>query len=83
MNNLNLPSTHQVDATVDVHLGKNNCLRNCKVAAVKFTNYGKVLYDINVLVDFDLDSYSLINNVDSLFVTYPMSFETPCETPGV
>lgn len=82
MNNLKLPSSHQVDAIVDVNLGEKNCLRDCKVAAVKFTNYGKVLYDIDVLIDFDLDIYSLIENVDSVFVTHPISFKTPCETPG-
>jgi hypothetical protein len=71
MSNLKLPSAHQVGATVDVNFGNSKYLKSCEVAAVKFTDYGKVLYDVKVPVGFD-DLSTVIENIDSSLITAPI-----------
>lgn len=71
MADLTLPSAHQVGATVDVNFGNSKYLKSCKVAGVKFTDYGKVLYDIQVPVGFD-DQSTVIEGIDSALVIAPI-----------
>lgn len=67
---MTLPSSFQVGDQVSLSYGYNNQLNDCEVAAVRFTNYGKVLYDIYVKVDegVEPDDVSEIVAVDSCFV---------------
>jgi len=41
-------SRHQIGEVVVLDFGKCGKLHSCKVAGVKFTDYGKVLYDISL-----------------------------------
>ena len=70
MDELKLPSAHQVGATVDVDFQNSKHLSECQVAAVKFTDNGKVLYDIRIPVGFNEDS-CVIEGVDSICVHLP------------
>ena len=68
MKNLKLPSAHQVGATVDIDFGNSKYLKCCEIAAVKFTDQGKVLYDIHVPVEFDSIT-TVIKEVDGILIT--------------
>jgi len=66
MENLNLPSKYQIDDIINVNFGNSNYLKSCQIAAVKFTNEGKILYDIEVhIIGFD---NTTIENIDSAFI---------------
>lgn len=71
----NFPARFNVDDLVSLQfydLGKLN--RDCKVVAVKFTDYGKVLYDIEVPIVDGEDKTTIpvvLNNVPSDFVDLP------------
>jgi hypothetical protein len=71
MSVLKLPSVHQIGATVDVDFGNSKYLKSCEVVAVKFTDYGKILYDVRVPVKFD-DQSTVIESIDSILVTAPI-----------
>ncbi len=62
---LKLPSLHQIDDVVTVQWNKQR-IKGC-IISVKFTDYGKVLYDISISV-FKDDSTE-IHDVESEFVT--------------
>lgn len=56
---------------IDLH--GSGIIKDCTVSAVKFTDYGKVLYDIKVLIYFGEDSQpthheTIFKDVDSYFV---------------
>jgi hypothetical protein len=72
---IKLPSAYQVGDIVDVNFSKENKLQQVTVCAVKFTSYGKVLYDIALTLDpeesdepyQELD-HTKVYDVDSFFV---------------
>jgi hypothetical protein len=68
MHNLRTPSVYQIDDTVNIDFGNSHFLKNCQIVAVKFTNYGKTLYDIQIPVGFD-DQITIIKEVDSLLIS--------------
>jgi len=71
MSVLKLASTHQIGSIIDIDFGNSKYLKSCEVAAVKFTGYGKVLYDVRVPVGFG-DQSIVIENIDSVLVTVPI-----------
>lgn len=76
VNGLECSSQHGMGAEVHVvfNATAGDYLRG-EVSGVKFTEYGKVLYDVRVLVpsrtNEQPDSYTLIQNIDSCFVLPP------------
>ncbi len=70
MNTIQLPSAHQVGATVTFSLGETVKI-TAEVTAVKFIT-GKVLYDLDLIFSLpeDAEQYSTrIHGVDSAFVS--------------
>lgn len=80
MSEITLVSAFQVGEIVNVDFMNSKQLRHCKVAAVKFTDYGKVLYDIQVPVGFK-DQVTVIKSVDSGLIVRPMDPMEPTLIP--
>lgn len=61
-----VPSKFQISQRVRVDFGDGQVIRYAHVNAVKFTERGKVIYDIRVALPGGIDTF--IDNVDSVFV---------------
>lgn len=59
-----LPSYHQIDDNVHVLMNKQRLFG--RIISVKFTDYGKVFYDISVQVNKDDDTE--LHDVDAMYV---------------
>lgn len=91
-----LPSGHQIGDKVALNLFESGFINNCEVVGVKF-NAPKVYYDIAVLVleakkgdtsiggeiEDEEAMYTVLENVDSTFVTKQTGFEISEETADV
>lgn len=64
--NKELFSSHSIGDSVDIDFKNSKYIKGCKVAAVKFTDYGKVLYDI--AVPFAYDYTTVLQNLDSILI---------------
>lgn len=63
---IKLPCAHQPETKVRIVIG-NQILNNCFIAAVKFTETGKVYYDIRV-EDEENDITTWLHKIDSVFI---------------
>jgi hypothetical protein len=75
---ISIPSAWQLDQKVRVVFPGNATLDNCKVIKVAFTNYGKVLYDIEVPFEYagteaeekdGITGHFRIHGLDNWFLT--------------
>lgn len=66
MGEIKLPSAHQVGQLVNINFNKFTSLEEVIVSAVRFTDYGKVLYDVKIYVGED--NYTNVVGIDSYFV---------------
>ncbi len=64
MSEMKLPSAHQIDDVVLLSIKFANL--ECTISGVRFTE-GKVRYDL--WIDLDDNNHTIIENVDSCFVT--------------
>lgn len=64
-------SYHAVGDIVDLDFQNSKYMKGCSVAGVKFTDYGKVLYDIRVPFLLEDDTV-LLEGVDSIVVVKPL-----------
>lgn len=71
----NYKSRFSNDQPVRLQFSENQQLENCEISAVTFTNYGKVRYNVRVILPFKDDDgdfmFTTINGVDSVFVQSP------------
>lgn len=71
MENITLPSNHEINETVNLNFFHSGIITNCVIRGVMF-NEGKVHYDVLIPVDMsssdERKSYTLVRSVDSAFI---------------
>ena len=64
---LELPSRHAIGDTVTVNLYMGGTLRWCTITSIKFTEDGKVLYDVRVPLTAET-GFTKLYDIDSLYL---------------
>ncbi len=64
-------SRYEIGEQVDLDFQNSKYLKNCIVESVKFTDYGKVLYDIKVPLGYE--NFITLYDIDSALVVEPIN----------